>query len=143
MRIRTLNTDGSRRDAEVEVPIRNAEGELYTDPPVVIRIRLLPKSRVRELQRECTKNEVNKRTRGTQRVVDWDEVAERALAEAIQSWSGVLSDDGDPVTVGEVAVRELPPHVKAQLGETLGTTEAADETAGSFRESPDLVRVVG
>lgn len=134
MRIRTLNADGTRNDDTVTVPIKDAEGALYDDPPVTISVRTVPRSRIKDFERQCVRFETNPRTRGTQRVVDWTEVAERTLIEAVQSWDGVLSTDGEPVPVCEVAVRELPPHVKEQLGEVIGTSEAFAASESSFRQ---------
>ncbi len=143
MRLRTLNADGSFRANEVDIPIRDETGELYDKPPVTIRVKMVSRERQREIQRASIKTHVNKRTRGTYREADDFEAGLTLLTEAIQSWDGILNEDDQPITVTPKAISELPAHVVTQVQDVILDTEAADDTAESFREPAELVRVVG
>jgi hypothetical protein len=142
MRLRTLNADGSASpDAEFDLLANNENGEPY-QPPVVIRCRVLTASELAECNKKSMDWDKNPATRGMMRVQNDVKAASLALDKCVLSWTGIEGSDGQPLVCNAHTKDHLPGWIRMQIADACTRTEAVDSAEG-FRQSPDLVRVVG
>ncbi len=141
MKIRTVSSDGSVQDGAFVFEVMDKDGTSY-DPSCLVTCRPILGKERREIEKESERWVNGPRGKGKQREVDNDAAAELVVIRAVISWEGIDGSDDKPLPCNASTKTHLPPHVKAQIiARVLDTEDTA--SVHSFRESPDMVRVVG
>jgi hypothetical protein len=102
-------------------------------PSVVITLRPISQDKYRHVETQHTERRLNKKTRGMEDVTDWPAVQDELIAYSIQSWTGILGADDQPLQCVLDAKLALPGDLKNELISRAMQGEAVETTAASFR----------
>ncbi len=140
LKLHTVNADGTPAAADKTIRfevVDPATSKPYADedgkPSVVITLRPITQQKYRQVEASHTEKVLNKRSRAMEDVTDWAGVQDELIGFAVQSWTGILGADDQPLQCVLDAKLGLPGDLKNELIQRAMQGESVDVTAASFR----------